>query len=83
MIHVLGWSFQGKPEFWYFVNTYSHPEGPGVLQEKHGHGLDQGVDHDYIIKYFWSLRMAVSVSKVAKFGFALKNWLKTCIICIY
>ena len=33
-------------------------------------------------KYAWSLRIAVSFSKIAKFGFALKNWPKTCIICI-
>ena len=26
--------------------------------------------------YNWSLSMAVSVSKIAKFGFALKNWPK-------
>ena len=25
--------FQGKPEFHYFGNIYSHPEGPGVLTE--------------------------------------------------
>ena len=33
-------------------------------------------------KYSWCLRLAVSVSKFRKFGVALKNWPKTCIICI-
>ena len=28
-------------------------------------------------KYTWSLRMAVNVSKIVKFGFALKNWPKS------
>ena len=33
-------------------------------------------------KYTWPLRIAVNVPKIAKFGFALKIDLKTCIICI-
>ena len=33
-------------------------------------------------KYTWSLRMTASVSKMSKFGFALKIGIKTCIICI-
>ena len=27
-------------------------------------------------KYTWSLKIAVNVSKITKFGFALKNWPK-------
>ena len=43
IIHVFRSIFHCKPEFCYFENTYSHPEGPGVLWEIHGHGIGQGI----------------------------------------
>ena len=73
MIHVLRSIFQVKPKFRYFGNTHSHPEGPGVLVMDYVRDLIMTM---LFSKYSWSLRMALRVSKIAKFGVALKIDLK-------
>ena len=39
----LGQFFKENPNFIFFGNTYIHPDGPGVFQEKYGHRLGQEI----------------------------------------
>ena len=50
MIHVNRPVFQGESEFCVFTNARRHLEGPGVLRERHTHGLRHQVVHFFNIK---------------------------------